>query len=65
MARTTIPAGGTDPQIVALTRMLTRLHQTLINADKETEARILASSQERERLGEVELPIFRWKQVTG
>jgi hypothetical protein len=44
--------------------MLTRLHQKLIIPDQETEARILASPQEREKLGDVGfIALDGWNEI--
>ncbi|TVY15641.1 hypothetical protein LARI1_G005688 [Lachnellula arida] len=51
MARTSIAASGSDPTTITLTRLLTRLHQTLIIPNEATESKLHTSSIEREKLG--------------
>ncbi|TVY27200.1 hypothetical protein LHYA1_G004652 [Lachnellula hyalina] len=51
MARTSIAASGSDPTTITLTRLLTRLHQTLIIPNEATETKLHTSSIEREKLG--------------
>jgi hypothetical protein len=47
------PPAPPDPTAINLTRMLARLHGIIITPDSDTEARLRASSLERERVGTV------------
>lgn len=50
MVHTSMAAGGSDPTSITLTRLLARLHKTLIVPDEQTERKLHASSIEREKL---------------